>query len=166
MKENNFKQTESQRHLKFSIKISNLNDPQFFNPKLIKPYLNQWYTFLKSLNQEHLDQRFFKYNYQFQNYWVLILRQAVSIHNVFLADESESDFEPYDYHNQFWIEVHPYHVDENGQTIINYQIAHQVEVVFYRNEYEGFASPFGIKNAQAVFDQLAKIDREYLAANQ
>ena len=159
--------TPDYRKIKFSLKRSDVTNPAAFNQSKIRYYLNSWYQFLNLISEdqsskENFDPRFFNYNYQFQHHWLLVLKQKVIYQNVFLAqDESAQPEQSYRYLKEFWIEVSPYYLDEQGQTVCKQNQVQVILINFYDNEYEGFASPYGIKNHQAVYEQLVAIDRKY-----
>lgn len=159
--------TQDYRNIKFSLKRSDVTNPAAFNQSKIRYYLNSWYRFLNLISEdqstkENFDPRFFNYDYQFQHHWLLVLKQKVIHQNVFLAqDENDQPEQPYQYLKEFWIEVSPYYLDEQGQTVCDQNQVQIILIHFYDNEYEGFASPYGIKNHRAVYEQLVAIDRNY-----
>ena len=148
------------RHLKFSLKRSDVYNPAKFQQTKIKYYLKSWYRFLNLIatqNEHHLISA-----YQFKHHWLLVLNQSVIHHNVFLDNETDISDEQYQYQHRFWIDLYPYQLDAKGEALVNNnQVYKQIEIIFYQNEYEGFASPFGIKNYQSVYEQLIAIDRQF-----
>lgn len=148
----------SYRHLKFALKRSDVYNPAKFNQAKIKYYLRSWYRFLNLIATQN-DHQLVK-PYQFNHHWLLVLNQSVLVNNVLLADQiSDQDEVQYQYQFKFWINVYPYQLDQDDNVIIINDQAQVIPIEFYQNEYEGFASPFGIKNYQSVYEQLQAIDQ-------
>lgn len=159
MKKINFEDDQnSYRHLKFALKRSDVYNPAKFNQAKIKYYLRSWYRFLNLIANQNEHQ--LVKPYQFHHHWLLVLNQSVIVNNILLADQiSDQDLPQYQYQFKFWINVYPYQLDQDHNVIITNDQAQSITIEFYQNEYEGFASPFGIKNYQSVYEQLQTIDQ-------